>query len=88
MDIHQFTTDETEHVANVGKDLTLKFLSDNKFITKEVAEELQKTLFCVAKKKSWFSSIFGKDNDPPVFRLAKLTEVPKKAELEKKEDEK
>ena len=88
--MNSYILDETEleNRGNIGKDLTLDFLANNGFIETDVAEELQKTLFVVCKKNSWFSRIFKKEKDEARFwRLAKLVEIPQKETLKDGEEE-
>lgn len=78
--IYNMTIEDKEEDANIGKDLTLDFLVKNNFITKEVGEELSKTLFLTVRKKSWFTKLFKKGDENPVWRIAKLAEVPEEVE--------
>ena len=75
---YMMDTGDRENDANIGKDLTLKFLIQNGFIEEKVGKELQQTLFLTARKKNWFSRFFKQGEDEAVWRMAKLTEVPEK----------
>lgn len=69
-------TDFAEH-ATFGKELTLQYMVRKNIISKEIGDELRKTLFITCQDKSWFSRLFkGCKDEGVVFRLARLTKIP------------
>lgn len=61
MDSNVYTVDlgEIEGHANIGRDVTLAYLRDKGYLTKEQVQEVGSKMAIIARKPSWFQKLFG-----------------------------